>query len=84
MRSRRDRGLRSPAATNFATLHAAGNPSDDFAESFALYVPTVLLGKPYDVATCGERPVELCDSLSVVARCAEKDSFVEDFLQAAA
>jgi hypothetical protein len=71
-------------ATSFATLYAAGNPFDDFAESFALYVHTVLLGKPYEVATCGERPVELCDSLSIVARCAEKYSFVEDFLQAAA
>jgi hypothetical protein len=68
-------------STSFATLYAAGNPFDDFAECFALYVHTVLMGKPYEVATCGDRPVELCDSLSVVARCAEKYTFLEDLLQ---
>ena len=33
--------------TNFATLYAATSPADDFAESFATYVHTVLMKRPY-------------------------------------
>jgi hypothetical protein len=66
--------------TSFATLYGAGNPYDDFAECFALYVHTVLMGKPYEVEISGDKTVVLCDSLSVVARCAEKYTFLEDLL----
>lgn len=35
--------------TNFSTLYAATNPFDDFAESFASYVHTVLMKKPFEI-----------------------------------
>ena len=70
-------------ATSFATLYATGNPYDDFAECFALYVHTVLMGKPYEIEIRGERPLVLCDSLSVVSRCAEKYDLLENLLQTA-
>ncbi len=35
--------------TNFATLYGATNPYDDFAEAFATFVHTVLMGKPYEI-----------------------------------
>lgn len=37
-------------ASNFATLYAATNPADDFAEAFASYVHVVLLHKPFHVS----------------------------------
>jgi len=40
---------RNLLATNFFTLYAALSPDEDFAESFALYVHTELLHKPYFV-----------------------------------
>ena len=35
--------------TSFATLYGATNPYDDFAEAFANYVHTVMMGKPYQI-----------------------------------
>jgi hypothetical protein len=35
--------------TNFPTLYAATNPFDDFAESFANYIHTEVMGKPWKI-----------------------------------
>lgn len=40
---------RDLAATDFSSLYATTNLFDDFAEAFAIYVHTKLLGKPYRV-----------------------------------
>ena len=40
---------RDLAATDFPSLYATTNLFDDFAEAFAIYVHTRLLGKPYRV-----------------------------------
>jgi hypothetical protein len=37
------------AQSNFPSLYAATQPQEDFAESFAQYVHTVLLGQPWDL-----------------------------------
>ncbi len=61
------------AETNFVSLYAATNPYDDFAESFASYVHTVLLGKPWRVTVLrGGQPVLRFGSCWEQARCAGK------------
>jgi hypothetical protein len=69
---------RNLARTNFPTMYAATNPGDDFAESFANYVHTRLLGRPFEVSVledgrerfrysaCWEEP-----------RCARKRAMIE-------
>lgn len=37
------------AKTNFPTLYASTNPYDDFAESFASYVHTMIMHKPFEI-----------------------------------
>ena len=37
------------AKTNFPSLYAATTPGDDFAESFASYVHTVLANRPWEI-----------------------------------
>jgi hypothetical protein len=68
--------------TRFATLYAARNAYEDFAESFALYVHTVLLGQPYEVALSGPASRLLSNAQMVATRCAAKFSFIEGLLQA--
>lgn len=70
------------AKTNFPTLYAATSPGDDFAESFASYVHTVLMMRPWEITirrdgkaamtyrTCWEEP-----------RCAAKRKILEDLLR---
>lgn len=68
--------------TNFPTLYAATSPGDDFAESFASYVHTVMMGRPWEITlrrdgkvaatyrACWEEP-----------RCAAKRRILEDLLR---
>ena len=37
-------------ATDFVSLYAATHPADDFAEAFASYVHTQLMGRPFEIA----------------------------------
>ncbi len=37
------------AQSNFPSLYAATQPQEDFAESFAQYVHTVMLGQPWEL-----------------------------------
>ena len=69
-------------ATNFPTLYAATSPGDDWAEGFASYIHTVMMGKPFririyqagqlveDYGPCWEEP-----------RCAGKRRIIEKFLR---
>ena len=70
------------ASTNFPTLYAATHPGDDFAESFANYVHVVLMGKPFSIRITHEG--RLARSYSACwnePRCAQKRSFMENFLR---
>ena len=69
------------AKTNFPTLYAATNVYDDFAESFAGYVHTVLMQQPYEI--CIFKADELIFSLSdfwYSPRSQQKRKFFADFL----
>jgi len=68
--------------TNFPTLYAATSPGDDFAESFASYVHTVMMKRPWEITirrdgkvaatyrTCWQEP-----------RCAAKRAILERLLR---
>jgi len=69
------------AETNFPTLYAATNPFDDFAESFATYVHSVVLKKPWtiQIQTDGET-VETFNLCWNTTRCEAKQKMLEDLL----
>jgi hypothetical protein len=70
-------------STSFPTLYAATNVYDDFAESFAGYVHTVLMKRPARIQIC-------CDGIVIMEpadywsepRSAAKKAFMESFLLA--
>jgi hypothetical protein len=69
--------------TNFATLHGATNPGDDFAEALANYVHTVMMKRPFEVriyrdGLLAKRYGACWDE----ERCAEKRRILEKFLVA--
>ncbi len=70
-------------ATNFATLYAATNPADDFAEAFANYVHVVLLKKPFEIALVeGGRTIKQYGPCWEEPRCAAKRRVIEALLAA--
>ena len=70
--------------TNFATLYAVTSPGDDFAESFASYVHTVLMKKPFAIRIYQHgKLVKVYRSCWDEARCAEKRKLIERFLNIA-
>ena len=72
---------RALAETNFPSLYGATNPFDDFAETFAIYVHTRLLGKPYrvEVYRAGERRLVYRSCLQA-GTCAKKVAALEALL----
>ncbi len=67
--------------TNFPTLYAATHPADDFAEAFASYVHTVLLGRPFEIRLHRDGKVaKVYGSCWSQPRCADKRRILEDFL----
>lgn len=69
-------------STNFATLYAATNPGDDFAESFVSYVNAVLLERPNEINIYEEgRLIKTYPSCWQHVRCASKRSVLELLLQ---
>ncbi|MGE0356963.1 MAG: hypothetical protein AB7P08_08615 [Burkholderiales bacterium] len=71
----------SLARTNFPTLYAATSPGDDFAESFASYVHTVLLKRPWEVSILRDGvPVRRYRTCWQEARCAAKRRLLEALL----
>lgn len=70
------------AKTNFPTLYAATAPGDDFAESFASYVHTVLMGRPWEIAIKRKGEVAYTFGLCwAEERCAEKRKLLEAILK---
>ena len=68
--------------TNFPTLYAAARPGDDFAESFASYVHTVMMKRPWEIRLYRQgkltRTIGLCWPDK---RCAEKRRILETLLR---
>lgn len=65
--------------TSFATLYAATNPYDDFAESFVNYVHVVLMGKPFEIRILRDgATVKLYASCWAEKRCEEKRRMLEE------
>lgn len=68
--------------TNFPSLYGATNLFDDFAEAFAIYVHTRLLGKPYQVTlTRNGKEVRVYRSCLQTGKCPEKVAFLRDLLK---
>ena len=69
------------AATNFPTLYAATSPGDDFAEAFAMYVHSVMMGKPFSIEISHEGATKLrYRSCWQHPRCADKRRIIESLL----
>ncbi len=67
--------------TNFPTLYAATHPADDFAESFANYVHTVRMGRPFEIRLLHDgRMVKVYRSCWNESRCAAKRAVLENLL----
>jgi hypothetical protein len=67
--------------TNFVTLYSATKPGDDFAEAFASYVHTVLMGKPFAIKIHERGALaRVYGPCWEEARCAEKRKILEQFL----
>ena len=67
--------------TNFPTLYATNNYTDDFAEAMTNYVHVVMLNKPFRITiTRDGRAVKVYGSCWTQARCREKRKILEQFL----
>lgn len=66
--------------TSFATLYAATNPDDDFADAFANYVHVVLLKKPYAVTLRTSSGIKTYAHCWNAVRCQKKRALFETFL----
>jgi hypothetical protein len=68
--------------TSFPTLYAATSPGDDFAESFASYVHTVIQRRPWEIRILRDGILEKSYSTCWDAtRCVEKRKVIEAFLR---
>lgn len=68
--------------TNFPTLYAATGPEDDFAESFASYVHTVMLKRPLEIRIYRDGQIaKTYNSCWEEKRCAEKRQFMGQILK---
>lgn len=67
--------------TNFPTLYAATHPADDFAESFANFVHTVRMGRPFEIRLLHDgRAVKVYRSCWNESRWAAKRAVLEQLL----
>jgi hypothetical protein len=67
--------------SDFPTLYSTGNPYDDFAECFAVFVHTVIMERPYKVELIEAGTADLlADEHMIRKRCAEKFSLIENML----
>ncbi len=67
--------------SNFATLYAATSVYDDFAETFATYVHSVLMNRRYEISICrAGTEVMRIDDFWVRPCSAEKRRYMQDFL----
>ncbi len=64
--------------TNFVSAYASTNPYDDFAETFASYIHTELMNKPYIIEVIrGGQVLSTLDSYGDSERCAKKRVFMK-------
>jgi hypothetical protein len=74
---------RALQGTSFPSLYASTNAFDDFAETFATYVHSVMLGKPARVRIVSDDAVHLeRDSFWASPRSEPKRAFMEELLAA--
>ena len=72
------------AHTNFPSLYGTEGLFDDFAESFVIYVHTVLLGRPYRVEVLHDGvPVQTYRSCIVTGGCPRKVAMLQALLNGA-
>ena len=75
------RVYRQMARTDFPSLYGALDAYEDFAETFALYVHTRILGKPYAVVVKeGGRTIGVYRSCLQIGACPAKAAFVKRLL----
>ena len=68
--------------TNFPSLYASTLPADDFAESFAIYVHVVRMGRPWRIAIARDgNVVKTFKSCWEEERCAAKRAILEQQLK---
>lgn len=68
--------------TNYPTLYAATNFGDDFAESFASYVHTILMKRPLEISIYENRILKKkFGACWEKERCAEKRKILEEILK---
>jgi len=73
---------RDLARTAFPTLYASMDVQEDFAECFATYIHTELLGQPYSVqVVTGDTPVFTSDDFWTSPRAIEKRRYIHNLLQ---
>lgn len=69
-------------STNFPTLYSATSPYDDFADSFASYIHSVVMNKPYQIQVIhNEKVVHKITSCWNAPRCRDKKAFFEALLK---
>lgn len=74
---------RALQGTTFPSLYASTNAFDDFAETFATYVHSVMLGKPARVRIVSDDAVHLeRDNFWASPRSADKRAFMQELLAA--
>jgi hypothetical protein len=67
--------------TNFPTLYAATHPADDFAESLASFVHTVMLKKPFEIRIYRDGEIaKRYGGCWTEERCAGKRRILEELL----
>jgi hypothetical protein len=69
------------ASTNFVNLYSAQNPKEDYAESLALYVHTVLLKRPYEIRIQNGKKVQVIKACWEDQRCEGKKKILQNELK---
>jgi len=69
--------------TDFVSLYAATHPADDFAEAFASYVHTQLMGRPFEITIKRDgEPIERFEACWSQPRCAAKKRWFDALFSA--
>ena len=69
------------AKTDFASLYSTTEPQEDFAEIFAIYVHTVIMGQPYEIWVSSGDKVAVYEHCFATGRCVAKERLIFEFIQ---
>ncbi len=72
--------LEQLGSTNFVSIYAATRPEEDFAETFAIYVHTELMGKPYKVEALTDGMPTTVVTPCFRTTCARKFELIESIM----